>query len=91
MAGCQRHPLIESVVQIQESQALTGSEVARRLQINPSTWTRLTAGDLQPSLRVVQGIAREFPTLQLQCVNVLLDGNQEAAIEQDTAEPAEVA
>lgn len=85
MTGRPTHPLIESVMQIQDSEGITGAEVARRLSVNPSTWTRLTRGDVQPTVRMVQRIARAFPTLQLQCVNLLLNSNDHTAEEQEPA------
>lgn len=88
MADRQPHPLIVSVMQIQDSEGITGAEVARRLEVNPSTWTRLTKGDVQPTVRVVQKVARAFPALQLQCVNLLLIGKNQNA---DKQEPEMVA
>lgn len=83
-----RHPLIEQIARIQTRDSLTGADVARRLEVNPSTITRLMAGDMQPSLRIVQMVNRAFPELRSQCAALLLIGNESIA-DQEYPEPAQ--
>ena len=85
MAERGRHPLIDSVVRCQQAEGISGNEVSRRLEINPSSWTRLVAGDMQPSIRIVRAIARAFPSLQQECVSLLLIGTTSSAGEQEEA------
>lgn len=79
MQAKQRHPLIGELVRVQERDGLSGSEVARRLDVNPSTITRLVAGDMQPSLRIVQAISAAFPELRPRCAQLLLISNDARA------------
>jgi transcriptional regulator with XRE-family HTH domain len=72
VTGKTQHVLIERLVDIQRTLNLSGSEVARRLGVNPSTWTRLVSGEMQPSLRVVQSAVAAFPELRSFCVGLLL-------------------
>ena len=72
MADKARHPLIQRLMDLQQAFSLSGSEMSRRLEINPSSWTRLCAGDLQPSLRVVQAAAAAFPEVRPLCVQTLM-------------------
>lgn len=67
-----QHPLIGRLVDLQRVYDLSGSEMARRLGVNPSTWTRLVSGEMQPSLRVVQSVVVAFPELRSFCVELLL-------------------
>ena len=76
-----RHPLLVEVAKIQIREGLTGADVARRLEVNPSTVTRLMAGDMQPSLRIVQMVNRAFPELHSHCAALLLIGNSAVADE----------
>jgi predicted transcriptional regulator len=82
------HPLIERLIDIQRSLGLSGSEMARRLEINPSSWTRLVGRDMQPSLRIVQSAVRAFPEVRSLCIELLLIRSIEVT---DTHKPAEVA
>lgn len=66
------HVLIDRLVDVQRRLGLSGSEMARRLGVNPSTWTRLVSGDMQPSLRIVQAVVVAFPELRSFCVELLL-------------------
>lgn len=72
MADKARHPLIQRLMDLQQAFSLSGSDMARRLEINPSSWTRLVAGDMQPSLRVVQAAAAAFPEVRPLCVELLM-------------------
>lgn len=72
MTARTQHPLIERLTDVQQTYGLSGSEMARRLEINPSSWTRLVAGDMQPSLRIVQAVVAAFPELRSLCVELLL-------------------
>lgn len=72
MAARTQHPLIGRLIDTQNARGISGSEMSRRLGINPSTWTRLVAGDVQPSLRVVQAVASAFPELRSFCVDLLM-------------------
>lgn len=74
-----RHPLIDELAQIQARDGLTGNDLARRLEVNPSSITRLMRGDMQPSLRIVQMVNREFPELRPACALLLLIGNERDA------------
>lgn len=85
----ERHPLIDRVIELQTAEGITGSEVARRLNIDPSSWHRLTYGTMQPSIRVVRAISRAYPVLTSHCVQVLLIGN-ESSPEQDNEPVAAV-
>lgn len=66
-----RHPLIDELARIQARDGLTGNDLARRLEVNPSSITRLMHGDMQPSLRIVQAVNREFPELRSVCAVLL--------------------
>lgn len=66
------HALAIRLMDVQRARALTGSEMSRRLRIDPATWTRLQAGDVQPSLRVVQSAVAAFPELRSFCVELLM-------------------
>jgi len=79
MAEKARHPLIQRLMDVQQAFSLSGSEMSRRLEINPSSWTRLCAGDLQPSLRVVQAAAAAFPEVRPVCVQTLMIRTEQAA------------
>jgi predicted transcriptional regulator len=81
-----RHPLIDALAAIQERDGLTSADIARRLQVNPSTITRLMSGDMQPSLRTVQMINRTFAELRSQCAALLLIGNDDVADQECPAE-----
>lgn len=83
-----RHPLIEQIASIQVRDNLTGADVARRLEVNPSTITRLMAGDMQPSLRIVQMVNRAFPELRSQCAALLLISNGDEA-DRECSQPAQ--
>lgn len=72
MATKQPHTLIVRLMDLQRVLDLSGSEMARRLEVNPSTWTRLVTGEMQPSLRIVQATVRAFPELRSFCVELLL-------------------
>lgn len=72
MAKQPPHPLAVRLLDVQRERGLSGSEMSRRLQINPSTWTRLMAGDVQPSLRVVQAAVGAFPEVRSFCVELLM-------------------
>lgn len=84
----QRHPLIDELLRVQERDGLSGSDLARRLQVNPSTITRLMSGDMQPSLRIVQAISSAFPELRSTCAQLLLIGTSNNADEQMPVEAA---
>lgn len=66
-----RHPLVGSLVSIQTRDGLTGAEMARRLNVVPSSYTRLVSGEMQPSLRIVQAVSQAFPELRAQCAKLL--------------------
>lgn len=83
-----RHPLMDEIARIQERDGLTGSELARRLEVNQSTITRLMTGEMQPSLRNVQRVNRAFPELRSFCARLLLISNDDSA---DTHASGEVA
>lgn len=83
-----RHPLMDEIVRIQDRDGLSGSEVARRLEVNQSTITRLMSGELQPSLRVVQRVNRAFPELRSFCAGLLLISSDSAAHKQNMSEVA---
>lgn len=72
MADKARHPLVQRLIDLQQAFGLSGSEMARRLDVNPSSWTRLCSGELQPSLRVVQAAAAAFPEVRSLCVETLM-------------------
>lgn len=72
MATKPPHVLVTRLVDVQRSLGLSGSEMARRLEVNPSTWTRLVEGDIQPTLRIVQATVAAFPELRSFCVGLLL-------------------
>jgi predicted transcriptional regulator len=84
MTGKRPHRLIERLMDIQRVLGLSGSEMARRLEVNPSTWTRLVAGDMQPSLRIVQAVVAAFPELRSFCVELLLIRSDTSADQQKT-------
>lgn len=85
MDSKQRHPLIDELVRVQTRDNLSGNELARRLNVNPSTITRLTAGDMQPSLRIVQAINASFPELRPHCVQLLMISNDSVADREQSA------
>jgi predicted transcriptional regulator len=66
-----RHPLMDEVAKIQVRDAISGNALALRLEVNPSTITRLMRGEMQPSLRIVQMVNREFPELRSFCAQLL--------------------
>lgn len=66
------HSLVIRLLDVQRSRNLTHGEVARRLKIDPATWTRLRAGTSQPSLRVVQSAVAAFPEVRSFCVELLM-------------------
>lgn len=72
MATKPPHVLVTRLVDVQRSLGLSGSEMARRLEVNPSTWTRLVEGDIQPTLRIIQATVAAFPELRSFCVGLLL-------------------
>ena len=86
-----QHVLIGRLVDIQRTLNLSGSEVARRLEVNPSTWTRLVSGEMQPSLRVVQAAVAAFPELRSFCVGLLLLRSTDVADKQKTESAEAVA
>lgn len=83
-----RHPLMDEIARIQERDGLTGSDLARRLEVNQSTITRLMSGEMQPSLRNVQRVNRAFPELRSFCAQILLISSEKT---DDRQTPAEVA
>lgn len=72
MALKPRHPLIQRLMDLQRGLGISGAEMSRRLGVNQSTWVRLVAGEMQPSLRVVQATVAAFPELRSFCVELLL-------------------
>lgn len=74
-----RHPLIDELAQIQARDGLTGNDLARRLEVNPSSITRLMRGEVQPSLRIVQMVNREFPELRPSCALLLRIRTEESS------------
>lgn len=85
MAKQPPHPLAVRLADVQRERGISGSEMSRRLQINPSTWTRLMAGDVQPSLRVVQAAVAAFPEVRSFCVELLMIRSD---LIEDAEEPA---
>lgn len=88
MANKPPHVLVTRLVDVQRNLGLSGSEMARRLDVNPSTWTRLVDGDIQPTLRIVQATVAAFPELRSFCVGLLLIRSAEVPDTQNTAEVA---
>ena len=86
MADKARHPLIQRLMDVQRAFSLSGSEMARRLGINPSSWTRLVSGELQPSLRLVQSAVAAFPEVRPFCVQLLMIRSDSNADSQSMAE-----
>lgn len=86
MATKTPHVLVVRLMDIQKSLGLTGSEMARRLHVNPSTWMRLTEGDIQPTLRIVQETVASFPELRSLCVELLLIRSRYQADQQNASE-----
>lgn len=74
-----RHPLMEEVAKVQARDGISGNALAVRLEVNPSTITRLMRGDMQPSLRIVQMVNREFPELRPSCARLLRIGYDDVA------------
>lgn len=87
MADKPPHPLVVRLLDVQRARGLNGSEMSRRLHINPSTWTRLVASDVQPSLRVVQEAAAAFPEVRSFCVDLLMIRR---GVDEETQESVEV-
>lgn len=79
MADKARHPLIQRLMDLQQAFGLSGSEMARRLSVNPSSWTRLCSGEMQPSLRIVQAAAAAFPEVRSLCVQTLMIRTESSA------------
>jgi hypothetical protein len=52
--------------------------MAARLDLDPSSYSRLLSGAMKPSIRVVRAIARAFPELRAACVSMLLDDDSPA-------------
>lgn len=88
MVGRTQHPLTQRLMDLQRVLDLSGSEMARRLKINPSSWTRLVSGEMQPSLRIVQAAVAAFPELHSFCVGLLLIRSTSTANQEKTV-PAE--
>jgi predicted transcriptional regulator len=88
MATKQPHTLVVRLMDLQRVLGLSGSEMARRLEVNPSTWTRLVSGDMKPSLRIVQATVKAFPELRPFCVQLLLISSDSDTNQQKTAEVA---
>jgi transcriptional regulator with XRE-family HTH domain len=72
MADSAPHPLVIRLLDVQRARGISGSELSRRLSIDPATWTRLQQGTIQPSLRVVQSAVAAFPELTSFCVELLM-------------------
>lgn len=66
------HPLIVRVVGIQERDGLSQVEMAARLGIERSVCSRLLAGKVQPTVRVIRAIAKAWPELRDACADVVL-------------------
>lgn len=88
MADKARHSLIQRLMDLQQAFGLSGSEMARRLDVNPSSWTRLCSGELQPSLRVVQAAAAAFPEVRPLCVELVMTRIETHADHQERVEAA---
>jgi transcriptional regulator with XRE-family HTH domain len=82
------HPLVIRLLDVQRSRDLSHAEMARRLKIEPATWTRLRQNKTQPSLRVVQAAVSAFPELRSFCVELLMIRTETFDDQQKTAEVA---
>jgi DNA-binding XRE family transcriptional regulator len=76
----------DEVAKIQVRDGITGNALAARLEVNPSTITRLMKDGMQPSLRLVQMVNREFPELRPFCAQLLRISDRTVADEEYTPE-----
>lgn len=84
-----RHPFVDRLIEQQRADGLSGSEMARRLGIAPSSWTRLVSGEIQPTLRIAQAAGAAFPALAPECVGLLRIGSDfSASLQIQTADVA---
>ena len=72
------HPLIASLATIQRRERLSQGDMASLLEISRSLYSRLLAGEVQPTVRVVREIARAYPELRDACAAMVLGEDQDA-------------
>lgn len=67
------HPLIARLVEVQQRERLSQTDLASRLGLERSVCSRLLSGQVQPSIRVVSAIARAWPELRDACTAAVFD------------------
>lgn len=84
------HPLMSKLEEIRVARGLSGSEMARRLGVAPSSWTRMVRGGMQPNIDLIPVAAREFPEVRFFVVERLLISTTDTA-EMQSLDTVEVA
>lgn len=71
------HTLVEQAMRLQEMHKLSDRQFARRLGVDPSSWSRVKRGLRPPGMKILRALVKEFPGLELAAYQYIASLRQE--------------